>query len=83
MAKDKFKNLGNIDKAMDGASMKTSSNMKKEDTDLKNEKMKKLVEFPKEWNDIIKNHIKNSGFTTVNQYIVTAIYEKLEKDGLV
>ncbi len=42
-------------------------------------KMKKLISIPVEWDDKIKKHFQG----TVNSYILMAIYERMQKDGII
>ena len=42
-------------------------------------KMKKIISISTEWHDKIKSHYKG----TVNSYILMAIYERMQKDGII
>lgn len=80
--KKNLENLANIDKAMEKASMKTTANMEnKENKDNDNlETKKKLISIPTEWDLLMKNKNKPA---SVNNYIIMAIKERMEKDGLI
>lgn len=81
--KKNLKNLSNIDKAMDGASMKTTANIEKK-KNVEKKLFQKMIKFPNEWNDLLKEHLSSevSHITNVNQYINNAIYEQMKKDGI-
>lgn len=61
-----------LDKAFQSAPMgeKISTN---------NDKKKRLISIPQDWDDKIKNHYKG----TVNSYILMAIYERMQKDNII
>ena len=44
-----------------------------------NEKKKKLISIPADWDSKIKHHYKG----TINSYILMAIYERMQKDGMI
>ncbi|MBY0379684.1 MAG: hypothetical protein K2P99_04720 [Burkholderiales bacterium] len=71
MSKNKI-NYEVLDKAFNSAPMQESKS-------VGDEKMKKLISIPIEWDDRIKRHFKG----TVNSYILMAIYERMQKDGIV
>jgi hypothetical protein len=77
--KKNLENLANIDKAMEKASMKTTANMENKDNDNLETK-KKLISIPTEWDLLMKNKNKPA---SVNNYIIMAIKERMEKDGLI
>jgi predicted DNA binding CopG/RHH family protein len=77
--KKNLENLSNIDKAMEKASMKTTANMENKDNDNLETK-KKLISIPTEWDLLMKNKNKPA---SVNNYIIMAIKERMEKDGLI
>lgn len=76
--KKNLKNLGNIDKAMNGASMKTTANIEQKSVEKSpKDKMKKIIDIPVEWNEILKSQYHNS----VSKYILDAIHDKMKSDG--
>ena len=72
MAKQSF--LKNIEKVKSSAVMNEKENTKKVF-----EKKKKLISIPIEWEDKIKAY--HGG--TVNAYILIALQERMQKDGLI
>lgn len=64
-------NFDVLDKAYNSAPM---SEVKEQSSNNK----KKLINLPQDWEDKIKNHYKG----TVNSYILMAIYERMQKDGM-
>ena len=44
-----------------------------------NDKKKKLISIPQEWENKIKNNYKG----TLNSYILVAIYERMQKDSII
>ena len=61
-----------LDKAFNSAPMQEAKS-------AGDEKMKKLISIPIEWDDRIKRNFKG----TVNSYILMAIYERMQKDGII
>jgi hypothetical protein len=72
MAKQSF--LKNIEKVKSSAAMNEKEKSKKAF-----EKKKKLISIPIEWEDKIKAY--HGG--TVNAYILIALQERMQKDGLI
>lgn len=72
MAKSSF--LKNIEKVKSSAAMNENENVKKAF-----EKKKKLINIPIEWEDKIRAY--HGG--TVNAYILIALQERMQKDGLI
>lgn len=72
MAKSSF--LKNIEKVKSSAAMNENENTKKTF-----EKKKKLINIPIEWEDKIRAY--HGG--TVNAYILIALQERMQKDGLI
>jgi len=44
-----------------------------------NDKKKKLINLSQEWENRIKEHYKG----TLNSYIIMAVYERMQKDGII
>lgn len=63
-----------LDKAYNSAPM---SEIKEQSNNNNNKK--KLINLPQAWEDKIKNHYKG----TVNSYILMAIFERMQKDGMI
>ena len=72
MAKQSF--LKNIEKVKSSAAM--NENVKNEKSF---NKKKKLINLPVEWEDKIKGYYGG----TINSYIMIAIQERMQKDGLI
>lgn len=72
MAKSSF--LKNIEKVKSSAAMNENQNFKKAF-----EKKKKLINIPIEWEDKIKAYYGG----TLNAYILIALQERMQKDGLI
>ena len=72
MAKSSF--LKNIEKVKSSAAMNENEHIKKTF-----EKKKKLINIPIEWEDKIRAY--HGG--TVNAYILIALQERMQKDGLI
>lgn len=72
MAKKSF--LQNIEKVKSSAAMSEREELVKSDK----EKKKKLITIPVEWDDIIRQF--HGG--TVSAYILIALQERMQKDGL-
>ena len=72
MAKQSF--LKNIEKVKSSAAM--NENVKNEKSF---NKKKKLINLPVEWEDKIKAYYGG----TINSYIMIAIQERMQKDGLI
>lgn len=64
-----------LDKAYNSAPMSEI----KEQSNNNNINKKKLINLPQAWEDKIKNHYKG----TVNSYILMAIFERMQKDGMI
>jgi len=57
-----------------------SAPMSENKTDTENKAMKKkLISLSQDWEDKIKKHYKG----TLNSYITMAIYERMQKDGII
>ncbi|OHD96723.1 MAG: hypothetical protein A3E21_09440 [Sulfurimonas sp. RIFCSPHIGHO2_12_FULL_36_9] len=72
MAKSSF--LKNIEKVKSSAAMNENENVKKAFV-----KKKKLINIPIEWEDKIRAY--HGG--TLNAYILIALQERMQKDGLI
>lgn len=64
-------NFDVLDKAYNSAPM---SEAKEQNHNNK----KKLINLPQDWEDKIKSHYKG----TINSYILMAIFERMQKDGM-
>lgn len=71
MSKSKI-DFSALDQAFNSAPMS-------ENVQANNSKKKKVISISQDWEDKIKKHYKG----TINSYITMAIYERMQKDGII